>query len=110
MKITTIGRGTIGGTLGRLWTSVGHEVTQLGREGGDAADSDVVLLAVPNQAVPAALAGVTGLRDKVIIDATRRWQYPAMSLPSREHMEKVAARWADYGLPALEQVHLPKGL
>jgi 4-hydroxy-3-polyprenylbenzoate decarboxylase len=50
------------------------------------------------------------LGSKVIIDATRRWQYPPMSLPSREHMEKVAARWADYGLPALDQVHLPKGL
>jgi hypothetical protein len=72
MKITTIGKGTIGGTLGRLWTSAGHEVTQLGRAGGDAADADVVLLAVPNQVVPAALSGVTGLRDKVIIDATNR--------------------------------------
>jgi hypothetical protein len=33
-----------------------------------------------------------------------------MSLPSREHMESVAARWADYGLPALDRVQLPKGL
>jgi len=72
MKITTIGRGTIGGTLGRLWASAGHEVTQLGHDGGDAADADAVLLAVPNQAVPAALAGVTGLRGKVVIDATNR--------------------------------------
>src|SRR6516165_8930977 len=72
MKVTTIGRGMIGGTLARLWTSAGHEVTQLGRVGGDAADAGVVLLAVPNQAVPAALAGVTGLRGKVIIDATNR--------------------------------------
>jgi predicted dinucleotide-binding enzyme len=72
MKITTIGRGTIGGTLGRLWTSAGHEVTELGRDGGDASDAKVVLLAVPNQAVPAALAGVTGLRGKIIIDATNR--------------------------------------
>jgi len=59
----------------------------------------------PPEEIPAEELG-----SKVIIDATRRWQYPAMSLPSREHMEKVAARWADYGLPALEQVHLPKGL
>ena len=44
MKITTIGRGTIGGKLGRLWTSAGHEVTELARDGGDAADADVVLL------------------------------------------------------------------
>jgi lactate dehydrogenase-like 2-hydroxyacid dehydrogenase len=33
MKITTIGRGSIGGTLARLWTAAGHEVTTLGRRG-----------------------------------------------------------------------------
>lgn len=72
MKITTIGRGTIGGTLARLWRSAGHEVTELGREGGDLAGADVVLLAVPYSAVPDALTGVTGLDDQVIIDATNR--------------------------------------
>jgi predicted dinucleotide-binding enzyme len=72
MKITTIGRGTIGGTLTRLWTAAGHEVTELGRDGGDAADADVVLLAVPSSVVADALAGVTGLHEKVIIDATNR--------------------------------------
>jgi 8-hydroxy-5-deazaflavin:NADPH oxidoreductase len=72
MKITTIGRGNIGGTLGRLWSSAGHEVTQLGRDGGDASDADVVLLAVPSDAVPDALAAVTGLDGKVIFDATNR--------------------------------------
>jgi len=39
MKITTIGRGTIGGGLARFWAEAGHEVTSLGREGGDAADA-----------------------------------------------------------------------
>jgi 8-hydroxy-5-deazaflavin:NADPH oxidoreductase len=72
MKITTIGRGTLGGTLARLWTSAGHEVTELGRDGGDAAGADVVLLAVPSSVVADALAGVTGLGDQVIIDATNR--------------------------------------
>ena len=72
MKITTIGKATIGGTLAQLWTSAGHEVTTLGRSGGDAADADVVLLAVPNQAVPDALEGVTGIEGKLVIDATNR--------------------------------------
>jgi predicted dinucleotide-binding enzyme len=72
MNITTIGRGSIGGTLGRLWTSAGHEVTQLGRDGGDARDADVVLLATPGTVVAEALAGVTGLEGKVILDATNR--------------------------------------
>ena len=72
MKITTICRCTIGGTLGRLWTSAGHEVTELGRGGGDATGADVVLLAVPSSVVAEALAGVSGLGDQVIIDATNR--------------------------------------
>ena len=72
MKITTIGRGEIGGTLGKLWASAGHEVTELGRGGGDAGDADVVLLAVPGTVVSEALLGVAGLRGKVILDATNR--------------------------------------
>ena len=34
MKIATIGKGNIGGGLGRLWEKAGHNVTMLGREGG----------------------------------------------------------------------------
>jgi len=70
MKITTIGRGKIGGGLAGLWEKAGHEVTQLGHEGGDAGEADVVLVAVPGGAVEEALAGVTGLEGKTVIDAT----------------------------------------
>jgi predicted dinucleotide-binding enzyme len=69
MKITTIGRGNIGGGLARLWEQAGHEVTPLGRDGGDAADADVVLVAVPSDAISEALAKVTGLEGKPAIDA-----------------------------------------
>ena len=72
MKITTIGRGNMGATLGRLWASAGHEVTQLGRDGGDTGDADVVLMAAPSEAVPDALTRVTGLEGKVVLDATNR--------------------------------------
>lgn len=72
MRITTIGRGNIGGTLGRLWASSGHEVIQLGRDGGDASAADVVLMAVLSEAVPDALTRVTGLEGKVVLDATNR--------------------------------------
>jgi 8-hydroxy-5-deazaflavin:NADPH oxidoreductase len=72
MRITTIGRAAVGGTLARLWTSAGHEVTSLGRSGGDASGADVVLLAVPNLAVPSALESVTGVEGKIILDATNR--------------------------------------
>jgi predicted dinucleotide-binding enzyme len=69
MNITTIGRGTIGGGLGRLWVEAGHTVTALGRDGGDATAADVVLVAVPSGSISEALAKVTGLEGKIAIDA-----------------------------------------
>lgn len=72
MKITTFGRGNVGTGLGELWQRAGHEVTMLGREGGDVSDADVVLLAIPGAAVAEALDRLTGIRGKVVIDATNR--------------------------------------
>jgi predicted dinucleotide-binding enzyme len=69
MKITTIGKGNIGGGLGRLWERAGHTVTAIGREGGDAADADVVLVAVPSGSISDALSKVTGLEGKIAIDS-----------------------------------------
>jgi 8-hydroxy-5-deazaflavin:NADPH oxidoreductase len=73
MKIATIGRGSIGGGLARLWEKKGHEVTTLGHEGGDVFAAEVVLLAVPGGAVAEALAGIDGLEGKTVIDATNLW-------------------------------------
>ena len=70
MKIVTIGRGNIGGGLARLWRNAGHDVTELGKDGGDASEADAVLVAVPSGEIANALAGVTGLAGKVAIDAT----------------------------------------
>jgi 8-hydroxy-5-deazaflavin:NADPH oxidoreductase len=70
MKITTIGRGNIGGGLGAFWARAGHEVVHLGREGGDCSGSDAVLVAVPQAAIPDALAAVSGLEGIPVIDAT----------------------------------------
>lgn len=70
MKIATIGRGKIGGGLADLWEKAGHEVTRLGHEGGDVADAEVILIAVPGDAVEEALQAVTGLEGKTAIDAT----------------------------------------
>lgn len=70
MRIVTIGRGTIGAGLGRLWRAAGHDVTGLGRDGGDASDADVVLVAVPGATISSALSKVTGLEGKIAIDAT----------------------------------------
>jgi predicted dinucleotide-binding enzyme len=70
MKITTIGRGNIGGGLAEFWRKAGHEVQELGKDGGDASDSDAVLVAVPSDAIADALGKVSGLQGKVMIDAT----------------------------------------
>jgi len=37
----------------------------------------------------------------MLIDATRKWDYPPTSLPRREFMEKALARWKEEGLPEL---------
>jgi 8-hydroxy-5-deazaflavin:NADPH oxidoreductase len=106
MKITTIGRGNIGGTLGRLWTSAGHEVTQLGRDGGNASDADVVLLAVPSAVVPDALAAVTGLDGKVIFDATNRI---GSQTPPAGHQSNAEYVKATTGGPVAKVFHLNFG-
>ena len=76
MKVVTIGRGNVGGGLAALWRKAGHEVTELGRGGGDASGADVVVVAVPGHAISAALSQVTGLAGKIAIDATN-------AIPSR---------------------------
>jgi 8-hydroxy-5-deazaflavin:NADPH oxidoreductase len=70
MKITVIGRGNVGGGLAGLWRNAGHDVTELGKDGGDARDADVILVAVPSGAIADALGKVSGIDGKTTIDAT----------------------------------------
>jgi predicted dinucleotide-binding enzyme len=70
MRITVIGRGNVGGGLARKWRDAGHEVDELGKDGGDASTAEVVLVAVPGPAIANALGAVDGLHGKVTIDAT----------------------------------------
>jgi predicted dinucleotide-binding enzyme len=70
MKITVIGRGNVGGGLARMWRAAGHEVQELGRDGGDASEADVLLVAVPGPEIANALGNVAGIEGKVTIDAT----------------------------------------
>ncbi|MFI7347257.1 dinucleotide-binding protein [Streptomyces sp. NPDC049936] len=88
MRIVTIGRGTIGGGLSRLWREAGHDVVELGRDGGDASDADVVLIAVPGAKISAALRGVTGLNGKIAIDATNIMPARQGDFPSYAHEVK----------------------
>jgi predicted dinucleotide-binding enzyme len=85
VRITTIGRGNVGGGLGELWREAGHEVVEMGREGGDASGSDAVLLAVPQTAIADALGSVTGLDGVPVIDAIN-----AVRGPRPEGFESLA--------------------
>jgi predicted dinucleotide-binding enzyme len=85
VRITTIGRGKVGGGLGELWRQAGHEVVEMGREGGDASGSDAVLLAVPQTAIADALGSLTGLAEVPVIDAIN-----AVRGPRPEGFESLA--------------------
>src|ERR687894_1535925 len=73
MKVAVLGRGNVGGGLADLWERAGHELTRIGREGGDVADVEAVVVAVPGGAVVEALDNVQGLEGKTVIDATNLW-------------------------------------
>jgi predicted dinucleotide-binding enzyme len=97
MKITTIGKGNIGGGLARLWQQAGHDVTTLGRDGGDAGDADVVLVAVPSGAISEALGKVSGLEGKIAIDANnafrgRNEQYESFAHEVKAHTNGPVAK------------------
>lgn len=87
MKITIIGRGNVGGALQSVLSANGHDADTLGSDGGDAADADAVILAVPGGAVEDALRRVSGVEGKVLIDATN----PLQGRP--DGVESLAA-WA----------------
>jgi predicted dinucleotide-binding enzyme len=70
MRIAVIGRGNVGGGLAKRWRDAGHEVEEIGRDGGDASAADVILVAVPGPEIANALGKVTGLEGKLTIDAT----------------------------------------
>jgi 8-hydroxy-5-deazaflavin:NADPH oxidoreductase len=97
VNITTIGRGTIGGRLARIWEQAGHKVTLLGHNGGDASDADAVLVAVPSGSISDALDGVTGLESKIAIDATnaftgRNERYESLAHEVKAHTKGPVAK------------------
>jgi predicted dinucleotide-binding enzyme len=70
MKIAVVGKGNVGGGLADLWERAGHEVTRIGKDGGDVSDAEVVLVAVPGAAIGDAFERVSGWDGKTVIDAT----------------------------------------
>jgi hypothetical protein len=70
MRISVLGRGNVGGGLAKRWRKEGHEVDELGRDGGDVSAADVVVLTVPDDAIAAAIAAAQGIEGKPLIDTT----------------------------------------
>jgi 8-hydroxy-5-deazaflavin:NADPH oxidoreductase len=67
MRVTVFGRGNVGGGLADLWERAGHQVTRLGRDGGDVSDADVVLVAVPGGAIAEAFDRLRGVEGKTYV-------------------------------------------
>ena len=70
MKVAVIGRGNVGGGLATRWEAAGHDVTRIGRDGGDVSTADVVLIAAPGGAITDVFETVRGLDGKTVVDAT----------------------------------------
>lgn len=72
MRITIVGAGNVGGTLGRRWAERGHEVRYAGRDdiAAQTAGAEVVVLATPWGALPAVARQLAGLQGVVLVDAT----------------------------------------
>ena len=97
MNITVIGRGNVGGGLAARWRKAGHDVQELGKEGGDASGADAVLVAVPSGAIGDALGKVSGLEGKVVIDATnafagRNDEFPSLAHEVKSHTNGPVAK------------------
>jgi predicted dinucleotide-binding enzyme len=89
MRIVTVGRGNVGGGLADLWERAGHQVTRIGRDGGDVSDAEVVLMAMPGGAIAEALAKLGGIEGKMVIDATNLYGVvPPAGFPSNAEFVK----------------------
>jgi len=71
MNIGIIGNGNVGGTLGKRWASIGHNVVFASRDRAsleEAAKSEVVVAALPWDAAKGVLESLD-LKGKVVLDA-----------------------------------------
>jgi 8-hydroxy-5-deazaflavin:NADPH oxidoreductase len=86
-RIAVLGAGNVGGALGRIWLSKGHQITfgvpdpqktkrdvvagaKVTRNKEAVAQSEVVALSVPWQVAQEAIRDSGDLRDKILIDCT----------------------------------------
>lgn len=50
------------------------------------------------------------LGGKIVVDATKKFEFPEVSLPPLQYLKRVADNWKDYGLPPLDELRLPKNI
>jgi len=92
MRIGVIGRGNVGGGLAGLWRDAGHDVTEIGRDGGDVSDADVLLVAVPSNSIRDAFSRVRGFEGKTVVDATNAFGGRDEQFESLAHEVKSVVR------------------
>jgi predicted dinucleotide-binding enzyme len=97
VKIAIVGRGNVGGGLARLWEKAGHDVSAFGKDGGDASDADVVVVACPSGAIADALSRVTGYEGKPAIDTTnafggRNEEFESLAAEVKSHTRGPVAK------------------
>lgn len=64
---------------------------------------DVASLALdPSTAPPEAPFKEKLIGSKILIDATKKWEYPEVAMPPKDLMEAVKKNWAAYGLPEIK--------
>ena len=88
MRIAAIGKGNVGGGLAKRWRNAGHDVMEIGSDGGDVSGADVVLVAVPSGAIADALGKVEGIQGKIALDATNHFQGERPPFESLAHQVK----------------------
>jgi predicted dinucleotide-binding enzyme len=108
VKIGSIGAGNVGGALTKRWREAGHDVRAGGRDStaDAAAHGEVILLAVPADAVDAALDAAGPLDGKVLIDATNdlagEWPSLAKHIAERVPAAKVVKAFNACFAPVFE--------
>ena len=98
MNIGILGSGNVGGTLGKRWAEIGHNVTYAGREQGSidaAAKADVVVVALPYEAAKSVLESLD-LSGKIVLDATNPIlpQLSGLALGWTTSAGEQVAQWA----------------
>ena len=109
MNIFVVGRGNVGGGLARRWERVGHAVTAVGRDGGDATDAEVDAAAKSIAAHPIGLLRRLYFRVTVNTD-NRLMSGTSMSREMALLVEEFGYGWSElqwFTINAMKSAFIP---